>query len=153
MGMRVELPQQRMNAGSKHLNTNTGTTKTTVYVRYTVKSYTDQQEPLLSVVKGLKLTWFGQVIRHGALFKVIIMEKFVVNREEEGGENPTLMTFKIDWSMFTRVRDAEDRKRCRCFHDDPLQPRDGTRGVLQDDGYSGCRSPACLCQAAGVHSF
>lgn len=73
--MRVELPQLRMNAGSKHLNTNTGTTKTTVYVRYTVKPYTDQQEPLLSVVKGRKLTWFGHVIRHGALFKVIIHGK------------------------------------------------------------------------------
>lgn len=55
----------------------------------------------------------------------------MVNREEEGGENPTLMTFKIDWSMFTRVRDAEDRKRCRCFHDDPLQPRDGTSGCYK----------------------
>ncbi|KAL8579713.1 hypothetical protein ACOMHN_034789 [Nucella lapillus] len=46
--------------------------KTNEYARQRIDTLADKQEPLLSVVKCRKLTWFGHVNRHDSLDKTIL---------------------------------------------------------------------------------
>lgn len=61
---------------------------TNVCFRDLVNSYNGHQEPLLSILKRLKLAWFGNVTYHDTLSKVILQET------EEGRNNSRTITLK-----------------------------------------------------------
>ncbi|KAL8578621.1 hypothetical protein ACOMHN_007079 [Nucella lapillus] len=57
---------------NEYTDTVTSEHKTNEYVRQRIDTLAGKQEPLLSVVKRRKLTWFGHVNRHYSLAKAIL---------------------------------------------------------------------------------
>ncbi|KAL8587661.1 hypothetical protein ACOMHN_045350 [Nucella lapillus] len=58
--------------GQQELRIHYSEHKTNEYVRQRIDTLAGKQEPLLSVVKRRKLTWFGHVNRHDSLAKTIL---------------------------------------------------------------------------------
>lgn len=85
--------------------------KTNDFVRNEVNRLAGQQAPLLSLVKGRKLSWFGHITRHNALPKTILQGTLEGGRRR-GRQVKCWMDNIKDWTRLdspSLIRKAEDR--------------------------------------------
>lgn len=103
--------------------------KTNEYVLSQVELLAGPQEPLLSVIKRRKLSWFGHVTRHTSLPKTILQGTLEGGRKR-GRQPKSWMDNIKDWTRMdspTLIRQAEDRTGWRKLTRDatlmsPLRP-------------------------------
>ena len=85
--------------------------KTNDYVRRQIETLAGPQEPLLSVVKKRKLSWFGHVTRHNSLPKTVLQGTLEGGRRR-GRQTKSWMDNIKEWTRLdspTLLRQAEDR--------------------------------------------
>ncbi|KAL8591987.1 hypothetical protein ACOMHN_020465 [Nucella lapillus] len=91
--------------------------KTNEYVRQRIDTLAGKQEPLLSVVKRRKLTWFGHVNRHDSLAKTTL-QGTVEGGRRRGRQRKAWADNAKEWTGETfnsLLRISEDQDRWRAL--------------------------------------